>query len=71
MENLIWVVTTDSAYRMGVLCFLGEGATKDDALEDAYGPKEQWGNSAKKSISRAQVYQITASELAELKYAAA
>lgn len=61
-ENLIWIVTTPSAYRDGHQCLLGEGATKAEAMADAYGPKP-WPKSAK----HADCSQVTAAALQEMK----
>jgi len=69
MENtntLVFVVTTPSAYRAGHQCFLGSGTTKAAALEDAYGPKESWGNSTKRAIRQADVHQVTEEECREM-----
>ena len=64
--SLVWVVTTPSAYRLSHQCFLGSGPTKTAALEDAYGPKDSWSNSTKKSIRNADVYQVTEDECREM-----
>jgi hypothetical protein len=52
----VWVVTVPSAYRLGHQCYLGRGLTKQAALEDAYGPRQQWGNNTRKSMRIASVY---------------
>ncbi len=64
----VWVVTAPSAYRMAHTCFLGKGATKSAALEDAFGPKEQWGNATRRSLRVADVYETDKSNADELEY---
>jgi hypothetical protein len=59
-ENKVWVVTVPSAYRAMHQCFLGKGATKHAALEDAYGPRRAWGNATKASARQADVYETDA-----------
>jgi hypothetical protein len=56
----VWVVTVPSAYRAMHQCFLGSGATKHAALEDAYGPRRAWGNATKASVRQADVYETDA-----------
>jgi len=63
---LVWVVTTPSAYRLGHQCLLGSGSSKAAALEDAYGPKESWGNSTKRAVRNADIYQVTEDECREM-----
>lgn len=63
--NKIWIVTTPSAYRMNHECFLGKGATKNEALEDAYGPRESWGNGTKKAVRNANVREVSEDECSE------
>lgn len=46
-------------------CFLGKGATKNEALEDAYGPRESWGNGTKKAMRNANVREVSEDECAE------
>lgn len=60
-ENLVWVVVVPSAvsHRM---CLLGEGASKAEAMADAYGPKP-WPKSAK----HADCYPVSEGELINLK----
>ena len=65
-NNTVWVVTTPSAYRANHQCFLGSGPTKAKAIEDAYGPKESWGNSTKRAVRNADVYQVTEDECREM-----
>ncbi|CAB4186559.1 hypothetical protein UFOVP1329_28 [uncultured Caudovirales phage] len=60
--TLIWVVTTPSAYRSGHTCLIGSGKTKAEAIEDAYGPKDSWGNSTKRAVRNADIYQVTEEE---------
>lgn len=62
-----WVVTAPSSYRLGHTCFLGRGATKTEALENAVGPKP-WGNAAKRIARNADVYQVTAEEADEMEH---
>lgn len=62
-----WVVTAPSSYRLGHTCFLGRGATKTEALENAVGPKP-WGNAAKRIARNADVYQVTADEADEMEH---
>lgn len=63
---LVWIVTTPSAYRAGHQCLLGSGRSKNDALEQAYGPREDWGKSTKASIRRATVEQVSEDTLREM-----
>ena len=63
---MIWIVTTPSAYRMNHECFLGKGSTKNEALEDAFGPRVYWGNSTKRSIKAATIRQASEDEAREL-----
>ncbi len=64
----VWVVTKPSAYRMGHVCFLGRGSSKDEALRDAYGPKDQWGNLTRRSMRDADVYETTVAEADEMEH---
>jgi hypothetical protein len=64
----VWVVTAPSAYRSMHTCFLGRGATKQAALEDAYGPKESWGNNTRKSLRIADVYETDEATADELEH---
>ena len=61
-ETLVWIVTMPSAANPGDTCFLGAGKTKTAALEDAYGPKEEWTPYVKRSMKLADVYTITEDE---------
>jgi hypothetical protein len=63
-----FAVTTPSAYRFGHQCFLGSGNTKTEALEDAFGPKDSWGNATRKAVKRADVFQVTDEELHNLQH---
>lgn len=67
-QNRVWVVTAPSAYRMMHICFLGRGATKQAALENAYGPRESWGNNTRKSMRIADVYETDTATADELEY---
>ena len=51
-----WVVTKPSGVHFGV-CLLGEGATRDAAIEDAYGPKQNWSPQTRKQIKSADIYE--------------
>jgi hypothetical protein len=62
-----FAVTTPSAYRLGHQCFLGSGQTKTAALEDAFGPKSDWGPSTLKAIKRAHVREVTEEVLRDLR----
>lgn len=64
----VWVVTAPSAYRSMHTCFLGRGATKQAALEDAYGPKSDWGNNTRKSMRIADVYETDEATADELEH---
>lgn len=64
----VWVVTAPSAYRTMHTCFLGRGATKQAALEDAYGPKESWGNATRKSLRIADVYETDKATADDLEF---
>jgi hypothetical protein len=64
----VWVVTAPSAYRIGHTCFLGRGATKQAALEDAYGPKQGWGNATRKSMRIADVQEVDADEADSMEF---
>lgn len=55
--NTVYVVTLPSAYRLGHQCLLGQGATKDEAMADAFGPKP-WPKSAR----NADCYAVTEDE---------
>lgn len=61
-ESKIWVVTAPSAYRFRN-CLLGQGATKTEAMADAYGPKP-WPKSAR----YADCFEMTFDELEQLKH---
>ena len=63
--NKIWIVTTPSAYRLNHECFIGKGASKNAALEDAYGPKESWGKNTKQAVRRANVREVSEDEAME------
>lgn len=63
----VWVVTAPSGIHMGV-CFLGRGATKAEALDDAFGPGWRNSNHASRSAKRADVYQTSAAEADELEH---
>lgn len=63
---LVWIVTTPSAYRAGHQCLIGSGSSKNDALEQAYGPREDWGKSTKASIRRATIEQVSEDTLHEM-----
>jgi hypothetical protein len=67
-NKMIWIVTIPSAYRMGHQCYLGSGPTKAAALEDAFGPKASWGNTTKRSVRNADVYEISEDECREIQY---
>jgi len=67
-NQMIWVVTTPSAYRMGHQCFLGCGPTKTAALEDAFGPKGSWSSGTKRSVRNADVYETSEEECRSLQY---
>jgi len=62
---MIWIVTTPSAYRMNHECFLGKGSTKNEALEDAYGPRESWSNATRRAIKAANARQVSEDEARE------
>jgi hypothetical protein len=59
--DTIYIVTLPSAisYRQ---CVLGEGQTKAEAMEDAFGPKP-WPQSARK----ANCYKVTRDELHQMR----
>lgn len=61
-NNNVWVVTAQSGVHMGV-CFLGRGATRAAAIEDAYGPTPN-----RKSMRSANIYETTAAEADELEH---
>jgi hypothetical protein len=67
-NQMIWVVTTPSAYRIGHQCFLGCGPTKAAAIEDAYGPKDSWSNGIKRLVRNADIIQVTEDECREMQY---
>ncbi len=60
-QPTVWIVLTPSAYRFGVDCYLGRGASKPEALENAFGPKP-WSAFQKSSAKRADCYQVTVAE---------
>lgn len=60
-ENLTWVVLLPSAVSPR-MCLLGEGASKAEAMADAFGPKP-WPRSAK----NADCYPMSEGELLNLK----
>lgn len=64
--NKVWIVTTPSAYRANHVCFLGKGASKQAALEDAYGPREDWSKSTKAAIKCADVYEVSEDEARDM-----
>jgi hypothetical protein len=49
-------------------CFLGRGATKEEALTNAYGPRQSWGNNTRKSMRIADVYETDATTADELEH---
>jgi hypothetical protein len=57
----IFVVLTRSAY-LDKDCILGQGVTKKEAIEDAFGPKSSWGNSSKRSYKNSWVKEMTEDE---------
>jgi hypothetical protein len=61
--DMIWIVTLPSAYRQHQ-CLLGEGQTKAEAMDEAFGPKP-WP----KSSRNADCHQVTREELEEIKHA--
>lgn len=63
-----FAVTTPSAYRNHHQCLLGSGNTKTEALEDAFGPKDSWGNATRKAVKRADVREVTEDELHDLQF---
>ena len=66
-EVKVWIVTAPSAVGYGY-CFLGRGATKQAALEDAYGPRASWGNATRKSMRIADVYETDIATAEELEH---
>ncbi len=68
-SSLVFVVTSPSAmsYRQ---CLLGHGATKAEALANAFGPKP-WGPHSARSARSADCYEVTQNELEELQFASA
>ncbi len=63
----VWVVTAPSAYRAMHQCFLGRGASKPEALENAFGPKP-WSAFQKSSAKRADCYQVTPTQADDLEH---
>ena len=64
----VWVVTAPSAYRFAHTCFLGRGATKKEAMEDAFGPRLNWGNATRRSIRNADIYETDEAEADRLEH---
>ena len=63
--NTVYIVESRSGVNPNRDCLLGTGATKEEALLDAYGPKP-WNPKLTKLAKRASVRQVTEDELEEL-----
>jgi hypothetical protein len=63
----VWVVTAPSAVHMGV-CFLGRGATKNEAIADAYGPNWQRHSRTRQNVRHADIYETTVAEADALEH---
>jgi hypothetical protein len=57
-----FIVTKPSGANPHKTCLLGHGETKDEAFEDAYGPKP-WSPQQKKSAKSANYRQVNQDEL--------
>lgn len=63
----MFIIQAPSAYRLGHMCILGSGTTKDEAWKDAYGPDWKAVPSIRKTIRRvgAECVEITDEEFYE------
>lgn len=62
----VFAIQAPSAYRMGVNCLLGSGATEAAAWEDAFGPKP-WTPSTRKAARNAWATSMTEEEFHNLR----
>ena len=67
-SSRLFVVQSQSGARFGGVCFLGQGATEQQAWLDAFGPKP-WTDYVKRCASKAWVRQLDeGEELPEIEY---